>query len=119
MFFDQLIKELAICLNTGEKSLNRLLFMPVYKNHSANANVYQDNEYYQQVSRDSGCLWTPLKECLSSKVLNALDNMLGNAPDDLIRCNSRSKIQNYIMKYTDLVDCHFESMNYMQSINRP
>ena len=116
MFFDQLIRELAICINTGEKSLNRELLMPMYKNHSANVNAYHDNIHYEQVSRDSGCLWTPLKECLSSKVLDALDNMLCNAPGDLMRCNSRSRIQKYMMEYTDLVDCHFDAMNTMQSI---
>ena len=116
MFVDQLIRELAICINTGDKEINREMLMPSYKSHKENVNIYADNELYQQITRDSGCLWTPLSECLSKKTLDELDLMLQRAPHELTRCNSRSKIQDFIMEYTDLVDCHFDSLNYMTSI---
>lgn len=117
IFFDNLIRELAICLNTGDTSLNRELLSPTYVNHS-HANAVDNKETYFRITRDSGMLMKPLGDILPCKLLDQLDAMLASAPACLKRSNSRSLIGDYLIQSTDLNDCHLSALNEMQSINR-
>ena len=115
MFFDNLIRELAICLNVGDTALNREELFPTYVNH-AQAGELVNDEYYIQINRDTGCLFRPLAELLPNKTLDDLDALLAEAPPELKHCGSRRMITDYLSQRTDLADCHFSALNEMQSI---
>ena len=115
VFFDNLIRELAICLNTGDTYLNRELLSPVYVNH-AHAGAKAGEETYSQVNCSSGTMFKPLRDILPAKLLDDLDAMLANAPACLKQCDSRPPIGNYIKQCTDLTDCHLSALNEMQSL---
>lgn len=117
VFFDMLIRELAICLNTGDTSINRELLSPVYVNH-AHAGAAADDETYFQITRNSGIQFKPLCDILPDKLLGKLDHMLANAPACLKQSDSRQLIGDYIKQCTDLTDCHLSALNGMQSIYR-
>lgn len=115
MFFDHLIRELAICLNVGDTALNREELMPTYVNH-ARARELADDYNYIQITRDTGCLYLPLAQILPNKLLDQIDEMLRQAPCNLKRSHSRELITAYLSTCTDLTDCHYSAMNLMQSI---
>ena len=116
IFFDHLIRELAICLNVGDTSLDREVLVPTYVNH-LHAGMVAKDEYYIQPNRDTGCLFLPLGDVLPSSLLDRLDEMLANAPANLKRCGSRKLITDYLSQCTDLTQCHYSAMNQMQSIH--
>lgn len=116
IFFDHLIRELAICLNLGDTSLNREELVPTYCNHSQAGKVAFD-ENYIQLNRDTGCLFLPLVNVLPGSVLDTLDEMLLQAPPELKGCRSRKLITEYLSQHTDLTDCHYSALNQMQSIH--
>ena len=116
IFFDHLIRELAICLNVGDTSLDREVLVPTYVNHSMAGKV-RNNEYYCQITRDDGILFLPLYDILPSDLLDRLDEMLANAPANLKRCGSRKLITDYLSQCTDLTQCHYSALNQMQSIH--
>ena len=115
MFFDHLIRELAICINVGDMALNREQLVPTYVKHSQ-ARELVENEYYIQITRDTGCLYQPLGQILPSKLLDQIDKMLQQAPHHLKGSHSRKLITDYLSSCTDLTDCHYSALNLMQSI---
>lgn len=115
IFYDFLVRDIAINLNLGEKQLNRDLLAPVYANHSHAANLNDVN--YCQVTRDSGCFYLPYNKILSKEMLDQLDAILAEAPPELHHCGSNKMITDYLRQRTDLTDCHFTALNIMQSIN--
>lgn len=114
IFYDFLILDLAVNLNLGEKQLNRDLLVPTYANHAHAVNLNDEN--YCQITRDSGCLYRPYREILSSKMLDQLDAILAEAPPELNRCGSRKMITDYLSFRTDLTDCHYAALNQATSI---
>lgn len=115
VFFDDFIREMVICLNVGEAALNREQLFPTYVNH-AQAGKLVENEYYIQITRDTGCLYQPLGQILSSKLLDQIDEMLQKAPRNLKGSHSRKLITDYLSSCTDLTDCHYSALNLMQSV---
>lgn len=115
MFFDHLIRELAVCLNVGDTALNREQLVPTYVNH-AQARELVEDENYIQITRDTGCLYQPLAQILPCKLLDQIDEMLQQAPHNLKGSNSRKLITDYLSSCTDLTDCHYSAMNLMQSV---
>ena len=116
IFFDHLIRELAICLNVGDTSINRKQLAPSYVNHSLAGTVAEDENYFQ-LNRDTGCLFQPLENILPVAILDALDAMLQQAPPELKGSCSRKLITDYLTQCTDLTDCHYSALNMMQSIH--
>ena len=45
MFFDHLIRELAICLNVGDTALNREQLVPTYVKHSQAKELVENENY--------------------------------------------------------------------------
>ena len=115
MFFDHLIRELAVCLNVGDTALNREQLVPTYVKHSQARELVED-ENYIQITRDTGCLYQPLGQILPSKLLDQIDEMLRQAPHNLKGSHSRKLITDYLSSCTDLTDCHYSAMNLMQSV---
>lgn len=115
IFFDQLIRELVICLNTGDVSLNRNLLMPTYVNHKLAGKISEDSNYIK-VNYATGLLFCPLSDVLHYKILDALDKMLFEAPLNLKHCNSRHLITEYLASCTDFNDCNFSALNEMQCL---
>lgn len=116
IFFDHLIRELAICLNEGDTSINRGQMAPTYVNHSM-AGTVTDDENYIQLNRDTGCLFQQIEKILPVSILDALDDMLWQAPPELKGSCSRKLITKYLTQCTDLTDCHYSALNMMQSIH--
>lgn len=116
VFFDHLIRELAICLNVGDTTLNREELVPTYVNHAHASNLVED-ENYIQLDRDTGCLFRPLAQILPRKLLDQIDEMLQQAPTSLKGSHSRKLITDYLSQCTDLTDCHYSAMNLMQSVS--
>lgn len=111
MFYDSLIKDIAICLNTGEKELNRFLLHPSYRSPLKNdRETLSFGNSHQQIGFDSAISMLPVK------VLDAIDDMLADAPHDLCGSCSAIKIRDYIKACTDLTDCHCSTLNTMSSI---
>lgn len=115
IFFDHLVRELAISLNMGDDSLNRGQLVPTYVSHEY-AGKASDKGNYVQLNSKSGCLYVPLGDVLPASLLNAIDNMLMQAPPELKGCGSRKQITDYLSQCTDLTDCHYSAMNEMQSV---
>ena len=115
MFFDHLIRELAICLNVGDTALNREQLVPTYVNHAQAGELVED-ENYIQITRDTGCIYKPLALILPSKLLDQIDEMLMQAPHNLKGSHSRKLITDYLSSCTDLTECHYSAMNLMQSV---
>lgn len=116
VFFDNLVKELAICLNTGAESVNRDLQLPVYICHSHAGQLANGDEYFQ-ITRDSGMTFKPIGEVLGKTTLDAIDHMLREAPPLIRHSNNRTLITNHLSAFTDLTDCHFTALNEMSSIH--
>jgi len=115
VFFDNLIREIVICLNCGDTVINRELELPVYACHKYARTANGDDKYFQ-ITRDSGMFFKPLGEVLSEKYLDSIDQMLREAPSELKLCGKRALITSYISEVTDLTDCHFSALNQMTSI---
>ena len=113
MFFDSFIKELAICINTGACRVNRQLELPSYRGMHERLlhGVIDYGSNHAAVGFD-----TP-GTMLNSKTLTALDNMLCAAKEKgLTHCNSRKRIQDFLLAHTDLTTCHLCALNGMLSI---
>lgn len=115
IFYDFLILYLAVELNLGTKAINRDELMPTYVSH-AHAGDVRNDEYYVQITRNSGCIYRPCHEILSKKMLDQLDAILAEAPLELNHCGSRKMITDYLSLRTDLTDCHFVVLNQATSI---
>lgn len=99
MFFDNLIKEMAICINVGDTCINRDLELFSYRGKK------------QNIGFD-----TP-GGMLSDSTLTAIDLMLSEAMrQGLTGCNSRIRISDFIKQHTDLTDCHLCALNDMMSL---
>ena len=113
MFFDHFIKELAICINTGACRVNRDIELPSYRGIQARKlpGVIDYGNNHAAVGFD-----TP-GTMLNPKTLNALDNMLCAAKEvGLTHCNSRKRIQYFLLAHTDLTTCHLTAINDMYSL---
>lgn len=113
MFFDNFIKEIAICINVGTTSLNRDLELPSYRgiHRRKEEGVIDIGNNHQAIGFD-----TPA-QIFSPTILSAIDRMLEQAKlHGLTGCNSRRLISDYIMRYTDLTECHLSALNEMMSL---
>lgn len=115
IFFDHLIRELAISLNLGDDSLNRKQLVPTYVSHEYSGKD-SDCGNYIQLNSKTGCLYVPLSDVLPASLLDSIDDMLRHAPLELKGSGSRKLITAYLSKCTDLNDCHYSALNSMQSI---
>ena len=112
MFFDNLILELAICLNVGDTTLNRDLMLPSYRGIQTRCN---DKEAIS-LSKVAAVGFNTPRQMLPTPTLDAIDRALREAPPQLKGCGSIRLIKNYISAFTDLNDCHLTALNTMQSI---
>lgn len=113
MFFDNLLKEIAICINTGAKAINHDIELPSYRGMSRRKEegVIDMGDNHQAIGFD-----TP-SQMLSRGTLRAVDAMVAEAASlGLAGCGSRQKISDYIKSKTDLTDCHLCALNEMMSL---
>jgi hypothetical protein len=112
MFYDSLIKDIAVCINVGDTRINRDLEHPSYRGiqrRKQEGTISQSN--VSAIGFD-----TP-DRMLPSSVLNNIDDMLQEAKrKNLTGCNSRRQISDFIMQHTDLTDCHLCALNDMISL---
>ena len=118
IFFDQLIRMLAVELHLGSDELNRFHLMPVYVCHS-HARETAHSEHYTQLNRNSGCSYKPLCEVLPAALIDQLEALLADAPANLKGSNSRKLIADYLKQRTDLTDCHLSALNEMRLFTDP
>lgn len=113
MFFDNLIKEIAISVNTGDTMLNRDIELPSYRGRQRRKEegVIDTGNNHQAIGFDTpGTMLPPA-------TLKALDEMLAEARDKgLTGCNSRRVIADFILCRTDLTDCYLCALNDMMSL---
>ena len=113
MFFDNLVKEIAICINVGDTSINRELELPSYRGiqRRGEDDTISHGSHVSAIGFD-----TPVG-MLSRKALDAIDLMLQDAKSlRLEGCNSRRRISDFIIEHTDLTDCHLCALNDMMSL---
>jgi len=113
MFFDNLLKEIAICINTGAKGINHDIELPSYRGVSRRKEegVIDMGNNHQAIGFD-----TP-SQMLSRGTLRAVDAMVAEAASlGLAGCGGRQKISDYIKSKTDLTDCHLCALNEMMSL---
>ena len=113
MFFDNLIKEMAICINCGYTSINREIELPSYRgiHRRKEEGTIDTGNNHQAIGFD-----TPSK-MLSLSTLNSIDYMLEEAKSKgMAGCNSRRMISAFIIAHTDLTDCHLCALNEMMSL---
>ena len=113
MFFDNLLKEIAICINTGAKGINHDIELPSYRGVSRRKEegVIDMGDNHQAIGFD-----TP-SQMLSRGTLRAVDAMVAEAASlGLAGCGSRQMISDYIESKTDLTDCHLCALNEMMSL---
>lgn len=113
MFFDNLIKEIAISINVGDVTLNQNLELPSYRGmqRRKEENVVHIGSNHQAVGFD-----TP-RSMLTHTTLCALDALLGEAKDKGLKgCGSRQRIADFIISQTDLTECHLTALNEMMSL---
>lgn len=106
MFFDSLIRCLAVEINIGSTELNRDLELPSYRS------VYSEGESLGSHVEKRG--WNTPREMLSSKILDAIDDMLKEARrQGLECCCDKIKISQFLWEHTDLNSCHTVALNEM------
>jgi len=113
MFFDNLIKEMAICIHVGDTRINRELELPSYRgrNRRLDDDVVDFGNNHQAIGFD-----TPAG-LLSKQTLDAIDAMLElAAAEGLTGCASRQRIAGFIIQHSDLTDCHLVTLNEMVSL---
>lgn len=112
MFFDNLVKEIAICINVGYAAINRDLELPSYRGIRR-----RGEEATSHGSKVSSIGFDTPVGMLSRKTLDAIDLMLQEAKSlRLEGCNSRRRISDFIIEHTDLTDCHLCALNEMMSL---
>lgn len=110
MFFDNLIKEIAICINVGDMAINRDLELPSYRGKSRR----KGNDVVDIGNKSQAIGFDTPAGMLSGKCIDAIDEMLRTA--NLKGCNSRQQISDFIKQHTDLTDCHLCALNGMMSL---
>ena len=114
MFFDNLIKEIAICINVGYTTVNRTVELPSYRGlqRRKDEDVIDIGNNHQAIGFD-----TP-EDMLSPSLLRSIDGMLAEAKaEGLSGCGSRLQISKFIQEHTDLTDCHLCALNEMMSLS--
>lgn len=109
MFFDSLIRELAICVYLGDTSLNRSLELPSYRgphNFDAPGTVYIGNNHAAVGFDTPGGL-------LSPRCLAGLDAMLAAAEAGGLKGCTEAECRAFLLASTDLTDCHLSALNEM------
>lgn len=109
MFFDNLIKEIAICINVGDTEINRELELPSYRGIKGRSG---DSLCFG--SKVSAIGFDTPSDMLSGKCLDAIDRMLRDAKQKGI--NTKQQIAELIKEHTDLTDCHLCALNGMMSL---
>ncbi|MBP5776716.1 MAG: hypothetical protein J6W56_04110 [Prevotella sp.] len=113
MFYDSLIKDIAICINVCDTRINRDLEHPSYRGIQRRK---QEGAICQ--SNVSAIGFDTPAQMLPPSALNNIDDMLQEAKRrNLTGCNSRRQISDFIMLHTDLTDCHLCALNEMMSLN--
>lgn len=110
IFYDSFIREIIICLAYGDKKTNRDLMLASYVNHKHGDNVSDPDNYFQ-LNRDTGCTFKPIKDVVSKKTLDAIDEMLSNA--NLAPCFDLTKLKQYLKEQSDLSDSSLSAANGM------
>ena len=116
MFFDNVIKDIAICINIGQESIDPDLDMglPSYRgrNRRNEEGVTDIGNNHQAVGFDT------MRQMLSPATVRAINDMLSLAKaEGLANCCDRRKISDFIQTHTDLTDCHLCTLNEMASLN--
>ena len=102
MFYDNLIKEIAICINVGDTAINRELELPSYRPMQGKS---KDDIIHN--SKTSVIGFDTPATMLPASVLDRIDGMLQEATrQNLTHYNSRRRISDIIKIHTDLTDCH-------------
>ena len=112
MFYDNLIMEMAICINCGDTTIYRDLEMPSYRGMGTRkCGEGIDMGNHQAMGFDTPATMLP------KQTLDRIDNMLQEAKQQgLNGCNSQRRIADFIMQHTDLTDCHLTALNQMRSL---
>ena len=112
MFYDNFIKEIAICINVGDTRVSRDIELPSYRSiQHRSKGCLVHNSKVSAIGFD-----TP-SQLLPSSVLDRIDEMLQEAAEQgLTHCGSRGIISDFIMSYTDLTECHLCALNEMMSL---
>ena len=113
MFYDNLVKEIAICINMGYPSINRELELPSYRGISSRKgeDVIDIGNNHAAIGFDTPAGMLP------PAVLRAIDGMMEEAKKEgLAGCGSRRTISDFIISHTDLTDCHLSALNEMYSL---
>lgn len=112
MFYDNLIKEIAICINVGDVKINRDIELFSYRGLQR-----RRREDAFGISKTEAVGFDTPAGMLPVSVLDSIDLMLSSAKAaGLSHCNSRSVISNFIKMMTDLNDCHLCALNDMMSL---
>ena len=115
MFFDNLVRELAICIKCGDLTLNRDIELPSYRGKQTRC---RDPKAVSLTKTEAVGFDTP-RRMLPEATLDAIDLMLSDAPRHLRYYKSREDIADYIKQRTDLTDCHLTALNEMQLFFEP
>ena len=104
-FYDSLIRELYFLLEHGITELNRDLILPSYNGPHG---VITDECI--QNPEDAWDFDTP-RTMMPETMLDAIDQMLRDAPSLLKGCGNRKIITDYLNSRTDFNSCHFTALN--------
>ena len=110
IFYDMLIRELIIDLAYGYKSISRDMLLPSYVNHKACVNHADDDNYFQ-LNRDTGCTFKPIKDVVSKRNLDAIDEMLAAA--NIAPTKNLEVLKQYLKDHLQLSDSTLSAANGM------
>lgn len=103
IFFDSLIRLLFVEINLGSKEINPYLILPSY--HSQN-DPFVEKELGEKQSH-----YCTIVHLIKQKGVDFFNNLLSNAPKELIGCRSIPKINRYIKDNTDFSYCQLSAAN--------
>ena len=109
LFFDNLFREIAICIHTGDTEINRDIELPSYRGRGRR--LERD---VIPISKDEAMGFDTPRSLLSATVLGNIDRLLHKARESgLNRCRDRIRVSTFIIAHSDLTDCHLTALNEM------
>lgn len=114
MFFDELIRLIAVEINIGSTCLNRDLMLPSYRG----INTRLSDEGNIPISKTEAMGFNTPRELLTPKTLDQIDGLLAEACHKQLEglCSILS-IMDFLKEHTDLTDCHLTAINNLELTN--
>lgn len=111
MFFDELIRSIAVEINIGSACINRDLILPSYRG----INTRLQCEENISISKTEAMGFNSICEILPQKMLDQIDVMLAEACRKKLEGTcSIMVIRDFLKEHTDLNDCHLTSLNELE-----